>query len=309
MITVNDVYEYLRSIAPLGMKMDFDNVGLLVGRAGAEVSRILVSLDITHGVITEALEMGAGLIVSHHPLFFTLKSVTDTDTTGAKIIRLLSGGVSAICMHTNLDAARGGTNDALAAAAGISGDGREAELLSEDGYLAADDPPQVGAPPQGSAPPQDGATPQGSAPPQASATSQGSATPQCGIPFSYGRVGYLEKPCSLDEYLGMLKAALRTEGLRYYDAGREVFKVAVVGGSGGGDLHHAIRHGCDTFVTADVKYDVFLEAKELGINLIDGDHFCTENPVVGVIADKLRAAFPSVEVAISQKHGQTVKFY
>jgi dinuclear metal center YbgI/SA1388 family protein len=246
--------------------MDFDNVGFLVGRADAAVSRILVSLDITRGVISEALDIGAALIVSHHPLFFSLKSVTDADVTGGKVVRLLSGGVSAICMHTNLDAAYGGTNDALAIAAGIAGEAGETELLSEDGFL-----------PDGTA-------------------------------FSYGRVGYLKNPLPLSEYLDMLKESLKSNGFRYFDAGSDVYKVAVVGGAGGSELHHAVRHGCDTFVTSDVKYDVFLEAKELGINLIDGDHFCTENPVTGVLADKLRAAFPEAEVAISKSHGQTVRF-
>ena len=267
MATVNDVYNFLCSIAPVEAKMDFDNVGFLVGRSDDGVSRILVSLDITHDVISEALNIGAGLIISHHPLFFSLKSVTDTDITGKKVVRLLSGGVSAICMHTNLDAARGGTNDALAAAAGISLEEGAASLLSEDGRLPD------------------------------------------GTVFSFGRVGRLKNPCPLSEYLQTLKKSLNTKGIRYYDAGKEVNKVAVVSGSGGSMLESAAARGCDTFVTSDIKYDVFLDAMEIGVNLIDGDHFCTENLVTGVIADKLRAAFPQVEIKTSSCHGQTAKFY
>ena len=318
MPTVSDVNEYLTAIAPVAMKMEFDNVGFLVGQAKVDVSRVIVSLDITHDVITEALETGAQLIVSHHPLFFSLKSVTDADTTGRKITRLLAGGVSAICMHTNLDAARGGVNDALAAAAGIirsdmaaengratgeckatvnegqAGDGGAAGLLSVEGYLET-------------APQTSSATTPGSIYENIAKAAPG--TTHAGEPYSYGRVGYLKNPCSLNEYLSMLKISLKTDGLRYYDAKRDVYKVAVVGGSGGGDLHHAIRHGCDTFVTADIKYDVFLEAKEQGINLIDGDHFCTENLVTGIVSEKLRVAFPGVDVAVSSRHSQTVKFY
>ena len=267
MLTVHDVFEYLCSLAPVGMKMDFDNVGFLVGCGGAAVSRILVSLDITHEVISEALDVKADLIVSHHPLFFSLTSVTDGDIKSRKVVRLLSGGISAICMHTNLDAARGGTNDALAKAAGICSESVVAGILSEDGHL-----------PDGSA-------------------------------FSYGRVGFLKAPCPLRDYLDMLKKALNTNGLRYYDAGRDVHCVAVVGGSGGGELHHAVERGCDTLVTADVKYDVFLDAKELGINLIDGDHFCTENLVTGVLVDQLRSAFTGLEVSVAKCHEQTVKFF
>jgi len=267
MPTVNDVNKYLFSIAPIGMKEDFDNVGFLVGYGDTDVSKILVSLDITGDVISEALEIGAGLIVSHHPMFFSLKSVTDADPTGKNIVRMLSGGLSAICMHTNLDAARGGVNDALAVAVGIVGAGDEAELLTESGRL-----------PDGEA-------------------------------FSYGRVGCLKNPCGLPQYLEILKKVLDTDGLRYYDSGRNVSKVAVVGGSGGDLFEHAIRQDCDTFITADIKYHLFLQAKELGINLIDGDHFCTENVVTEALANKLRDAFPDTDVTVSKRHNQTVKFY
>ncbi|MDR0490415.1 MAG: Nif3-like dinuclear metal center hexameric protein [Oscillospiraceae bacterium] len=267
MPTVNDVFEFLKSMAPIEMKMDFDNVGLLVGSGGADASKMLLSLDITHDVITEASDIGAGLIISHHPLFFSLKSITDSDVTGRKIMRLLSRGISAICMHTNLDAALGGTSDALAAAAGISREGEAADLLSQDGTL------------------------------------------RTGRPFSYGRVGHLKGPLPLGEYLVLLKKALNSGGLRFHDSGRDVCKIAVVSGSGGSELHHAVGQGCDTFVTSDIKYDVFLEAKELGINLIDGDHFCTENLVMAPLAKKLCESFPETNITVSSKHGQTAKFF
>jgi dinuclear metal center YbgI/SA1388 family protein len=267
MPTVKEVNEFIFSIAPLEMKADFDNVGFLVGQGNSDASRIMVCLDITNDVISEALEIGAELIVSHHPMFLSLKSVTDTDTTGGKILRMITGGISAICMHTNLDAAKGGINDVLAVAVGISRDGAEAELLSDDKQLPS------------------------------------------GEPFSYGRVGCLKHPLPLPEYLEMLKTNLKTDGLRYYDAGREVFKVGIVSGSGGDEFHHAKKHACDTFVTADIKYSVFLEAKELGINLIDAGHFSTENVISDVLAQKLRTAFPTTEVKVSKKQNQTVRFF
>jgi len=267
MLTVNNVTEYLFSIAPKEMQTDNDNAGFLVGRGNADASKILVSLDITNEVISEALEIGASLIVSHHPMFFSLKCVTDADVTGQRIVRMLSSNLSAICMHTNLDAARGGVNDELAAAVGLVDAGVEAEPLCESGRI-----------PTGEA-------------------------------FSYGRVGYLKAPCSMPEYLELLKKSLDTGGLRYHDAGCMVHKVAVIGGSGGEWFDDVVSCGCDTFVTADIKYHTFLHAKELGINLIDGDHFCTENVVTNPLADKLRKAFPDAEVTVSQKHKQTVKFY
>lgn len=263
MVKVKDILDALEAYAPPAMKMDFDNVGFLVGFAENPVSRLLVSLDITDAVVDEAVEWEAQLIVSHHPLFFSLKAVTDTDRTGRKIATLLKNNISAICMHTNLDAASGGVNDALAEAADLS----QTTILCREAF------------------------------------------DESGVPYSYGRVGFLPAPVKLDTYLETLKNNLNTRGLRYHDAGRDVYKVAVVGGSGGSYVSQALQCGCDTLVTADIKYDVFLEAKELGLNIIDGDHFCTENVVTPKLAEKIKGHFPDLDVRISKRHAQTAQFY
>lgn len=263
MATVKDVLDFLEWTAPTAMKLDFDNVGLLAGWPERKVNRVMTSLDITSAVISEAAAKKADLIVSHHPLFFTLKSVTADDVTGRKLISLIENGISAICMHTNLDAAEGGVNDTLARTAGIAAP----ELFKTDGVLA------------------DGAA------------------------YGIGRIGELSEKTSLTEYLRHLKQALSSGGLRYYDAGRPVFRVAVLGGSGGNELMDAVKSGCDTFVTADIKYDIFLLAAELGVNLIDADHFCTENVIVPVLRDRLADAFYDIDVLVSESNTQTAKFF
>ena len=111
------------------------------------------------------------------------------------------------------------------------------------------------------------------------------------------------------EFLPYVAGHLHANGLRYVDGGLPVERLAVCGGSGGNMLELAAAKGCDTFVTADVKYDRFLAAKELGINLIDADHFCTENVVIPVLRTKLQRQFPNVTFAISQVHHQTAQTY
>ena len=64
----------------------------------------------------------------------------------------------------------------------------------------------------------------------------------------------------------------------------------------------AAKKGCDTFVTADVKYNTFLDARALGLNLIDGGHFSTENVVCPILAQWLTEGFPNLEVQISKVH-------
>ncbi len=262
MAQIKDVLSCLEKIAPPEMKMDFDNVGLLAGWPEKEIKKAEIALDVSDDVIEEAIDNGAQLIVSHHPLIFSpIKAVRADDYTGSRIIKLIENGISAICMHTNLDAAEVGVNDALAKKVGIE----KPEMLCVDGYLD-------------------------------------------GKPYCIGRIGSIFHSMSMPEYLPYIRMALNSAGLRFHDAGRLVDRVAVIGGSGGSELKKVIDAGADTFITADIKYDVFLEARHYGINLIDADHFCTENTVVPVLYEKLAAALPDIEFFISKTHGQTADF-
>ena len=126
MPTVSEIASFLEEKVPSGLKLDFDNVGLLCGFPDREVTRALVVLDITMDAIHEADAMDAELIVSHHPLIFTpMRRILDNTPDGKRVIRLLQNGISAICLHTNLDRLEGGVNSALARALG----GEEEEPL------------------------------------------------------------------------------------------------------------------------------------------------------------------------------------
>ena len=114
-VKVQQVLEILEQIAPPELACSWDNVGLLVD-AGRPVTSIMTALDITADVVRDAAESGCELIVSHHPVIFDpLRRVTAEDVPAM----LLQNGISAICMHTNLDAAEGGVNDVLADIFGI----------------------------------------------------------------------------------------------------------------------------------------------------------------------------------------------
>ena len=123
-----------------------------------------------------------------------------------------------------------------------------------------------------------------------------------------GRVGVLDAKLSMPEFIPRVKEALRCNGLRYVDAGKRVYRVAVMGGSGADSIDRAAALGCDTYVTADIKYHQFQRALDLGINLIDADHFCTENPVIPALLDLLQARHRDVEVRISAVHQAIVRF-
>lgn len=119
-----------------------------------------------------------------------------------------------------------------------------------------------------------------------------------------GRVGELPEPMEFMAFAKMCREKLNVQGLRYYNAGRPVKRLAVMGGAGGSEVQAAFDKGCDTYVTADVSYHQFQLADELKINLIDADHFCTENPIVPVLARRLDERFPALEVTVSKVHHQ-----
>lgn len=264
MNTVRDIFNYLNKLAPVELKMSFDNVGILAGNENNSVKKCLIALDITDDVINEAIKLHADLIVSHHPLIFhELKSVVESDLVGRKLIKLIKNDISAICMHTNLDIAQGGVNDALMSALG----GTVSGFLEPCGEDSDHNP--VGC----------------------------------------GRVGQLAESVDFQDFLAFCKSALNTNGLRYHNAGLPVKNLAVMGGSGGDCIALAKSLGCDTYVTSDIKYNGFLDAKELGINIIDADHYCTENVIVPVLFEKLSTRFPDIAFSVSKTHCQTAQFY
>lgn len=112
---VRQIYELLDAVAPFETQEPYDNSGLLVGSPEQEVSGILFALDVTQAVISEALSLGANLIVTHHPLMFeAVRRMTNESFEGRLIQRMIREGLSLIACHTCLDKASGGINDALA---------------------------------------------------------------------------------------------------------------------------------------------------------------------------------------------------
>lgn len=254
MTTVGDLYQALCEIAPLELQMSFDNAGFQIGHADATVRCALLALDVTDAVAEEAKDVGAELIISHHPLIFTpLRSVVDSDPVQKRVLSLLENGIAVISMHTNLDIAEGGVNDVLIRLLGAE---PERELDAE----------------------------------------------------GCGRIGNLKQVTELSDFLALCKARLHVETLRYCAGGRPVFRLAVMGGSGGGSLEEAAENGCDTYVTSDIKYHQFQRAAELKLNLIDADHFYTENPIIPALARQLSTRFPDVAFRVSERHTACIRF-
>ncbi|MGI6011346.1 MAG: Nif3-like dinuclear metal center hexameric protein [Ruminococcus sp.] len=100
----SEIMEGLKKQWPETCALDWDNVGLLVGRKEREVEKVFLCLDVTEETLFQALEWGADMVISHHPMIFSaVKKITDQDFLGRKILKLAAGDVAYYAMHTNFD--------------------------------------------------------------------------------------------------------------------------------------------------------------------------------------------------------------
>lgn len=111
---VFEVINHLEKLAPTAYAEDFDNVGLLVGSADAEVSKILVTLDTLEEVVDEAIEKAANLIVSFHPIIFSgLKKLTGKSYVEKVVQKAIKYDINIYAIHTALDNSEFGVNDMI----------------------------------------------------------------------------------------------------------------------------------------------------------------------------------------------------
>lgn len=110
----------LEKMFPKNLAEEWDNTGLMVGEMESEINRIQISLDITDETVEKAINSQADLIITHHPMIFRgIKSVTDENKSGKRLISLIKSGISVYSMHTNLDSAKGGLNQYIAEKLGM----------------------------------------------------------------------------------------------------------------------------------------------------------------------------------------------
>ncbi|MDR2939563.1 MAG: Nif3-like dinuclear metal center hexameric protein [Clostridiales bacterium] len=113
MMEIKILEGFLEKTAPKNIAEEWDNVGLLLSGSG-DIQKVLICLDISVAVVEEAIEKGADMIISHHPLIFKgIKRVTNENPLGSKLISLIKNNISVYAMHTNFDLAFGGLNDIL----------------------------------------------------------------------------------------------------------------------------------------------------------------------------------------------------
>ena len=127
---VKDIVAVIEEFAPLAIQEGWDNSGLCVGSPEDEVSSVLLALDCTETLVDEAIECGADVIVTHHPLIFSgLKKISPEDQVGAAVIKAIKHGIAIYAAHTSADKVIAGVSGAMAAKLNLT----DVQILDEDG--------------------------------------------------------------------------------------------------------------------------------------------------------------------------------
>lgn len=338
--TIRHISTFLNQWAPPSVKLDYDNVGLLVGDPDSAVTSILTCLDVTEDVIEEAIQQNCELIVAHHPLIFNkIGSINPTNEQGKCIYKLIKNDIGLIVAHTNLDAALDGVSFVLANMLGLDDlrflnkdynisrkislttsykdseailrlmnfySGEEAlyfEVESREAGLKCYEAiiDQQHVEELKKALKDEGMLLDG----HFQVTSLASPSSNFGL----GVIGeYPDEGIGQNEFLHLVSQALGTDAIRFSGEVEEIKLVAVCGGSGVSLKDKAIQAGADAFVTADIKYhDYFTEQKDF--LLVDVGHYESEFPVVEALRKELSEAFDNITVRVTSIVTNPMKTY
>ena len=273
-VTVELVGQIIERIAPKWWAEDWDNVGLLVGDTAAPVERILLTLDGTLEIASEAKEFDAQLIVAHHPIMFKPLKNLRADNTAAQLPLLLwQHKIAYYAAHTNLDQSILSSSRALGDVLGLTDMKALAEPSEDRAYLPGQDRLGYGV---------------------------------IGYLPKPEKLGVVWKEfISCLEQLGACSLPENRSGARLAgDAEKMVRKVAIVNGSGTSFLSKALFKGADLLITGDVDHHTALEAMDIGVAIADLGHFWSEAPMMHALYHYLTAEkqLHNVEIRVSAKN-------
>ena len=338
---VKNLLNNLDKIAPFFLQESFDNSGIQFADLDAPITKILLSLDVTQGVLDEAIEKKANLIITHHPLlFFPLKQITRQKNP--LLYQVITGQINLMAMHTNYDLAEGGLNDYVANLLGIKKispiRGSSEKIFKFAVYVPTQYADKVGRAifgagagkigkytetsfniaGQGTFKPMEESNPfigkiggkeevqeikietvaaerdlesvvqamKDAHPYEEPAYDiyELKTKPSCGI----GLFGEIDKEVEISKFSLEVKNRLRARYVRLIKSNnRKIKRVALCAGVGSSLLEQVGRKNVDLYITGDITYHVALRAKELGLNVLDIEHFDTEKFFVEALSNQL----------------------
>lgn len=268
-VKIRDIINTLEQFAPLPLQESYDNAGLQIGLTEAEVSGVLLCLDVTEEVLHEALDLGCNLIVSHHPLLFRgLKRVSDT-TMVERCVRLaVKHDLAIYSAHTNLDNAQDGVNYRMAQKLGL-----------EDAELVDARPVQVMQ-----------------------------AGSQRTVMAGNGVVGSLTSEEDALSFLQRVKQTFKVECLMHNELlARPVQSVMICGGAGDSLLERALKMQVDVFLTGEMHYHLYMgHEQEIQIGVLG--HYQSEQYTTEIFMELIEEHFPQLPIYPSECVQNPIKY-
>lgn len=319
---IKELTSYLETIAPPGYQEEYDNAGLIVGDANADLQGVLLCLDSTEAVVDEAITNDCNLIIAHHPIVFRgLKKITGKNYIERTILKAIKNDIAIYAIHTNLDNVyHHGVNAKICQKLGLE----YTEILAPKKWLkqyAVTIPAEQAkiirnlllnaGLAEVSATNAIDYTADGSeeqvrltavAPSALESRIQQALSKTDAIlevaaldtpskELGAGMIGYLHQPMPEAEFLQHVKQTMQAGVVRHTALrGREVRSVAVCGGSGSFLLGSAIAKGADVFLTADFKYHEFFDA-DGKIIIADIGHFESEQFTIELLHEIISKKF------------------
>jgi dinuclear metal center YbgI/SA1388 family protein len=299
---VRNLLNNLDKIAPFSLQESFDNSGIQFADLDAPVIKTLLSLDVTQGVLDEALENKANLIITHHPLLFSpLKQITKQKNP--LLYQVITHKINLVAFHTNYDLAEKGLNDYVANLLGIK---KIAPLQSssEKIFKFAVYVPVQHADKVSQAIFEAGAGRIGRYTETSfNISGKGTFKPAEGTNPFIGKIGKREEvkeikietvvaERDLDSVVQAMKDNHPYEEPACYirlikSNEQKIKRVALCTGDGSSLLEQVSHKGADLYITGDITYHTALRAKELGLNVLDVEHFDTEKFFVKALYEQL----------------------
>lgn len=262
---VGDIVDTIEKLIPSALQEEWDNSGLLIGFEDKQVKTILTCLEINDNVIKEAKEIGAEMIITHHPLIFGgIKSLNSSVYKDSMIMDIISSGISVYSCHTPFDKVKGGNNDILMAllelksVKNLSGQ----DIVSSAKMIERHEEADI------------------------------------------GRIGELTEVMTFKDVIALVADKLDISIRQIHAAGdldKMISKIGCCSGAGADLALMAAGAGCQLFLTGDVKYHEAQDVIQSGMCIIDAGHYGTEKFFGKAIKDMLDKKFDArVQIVASE---------
>lgn len=329
---IKSLIAWLESVAPPSYQESYDNSGLIVGNADAEITGVLCTLDSTEAIVEEAIAKGCNLIVAHHPIVFRgLKQFIGQNYVERTIIKAIKNDVAIYAVHTNLDNVyHQGVNAKIAEKLGLEhtrilAPKRELKKLnaivpSESVDVAMKALQDSGATIRAEMVSSKQLEVVFHTPAQSLILSalrnslktepvyDIAAIENKSVEVGSGLIGILPQPMEAIGFLKHLKKTMQAACVKHTALlGRQVQRVAVCGGAGGFLLTQAIVQQADVFVTADYKYHEFFDA-DGQIIIADIGHYESEQYTIDLIYEIISHKFSNFALHCAETNTNPVQY-